>query len=357
MITNIYTIILCFYLIGICFCIENKCKNDLNIYMIPNQMNIEKRYNEEKENENNYDNDNEDEYDDDNEDEYNNNIEYIDQYLQTNQTNFENNLGIIGSSCLANDISSGLISTCTCYSSTTVCRRCGEQTGEAGLVSCDQSCGFDNRDCLACNIYYGIVCNCLKRYAGLTQGNPCFASDVWSGPGTGLPPTWVTFLGSELITSTILNTGIENLYQMTADEGNRGWTFGITSIDTNTQALALNSKLLRTRDQIHIHRCNKKTGTGSPNSYLATLDPKMYTSFLKTSMGWYCKAIKNTGSVNPFTDVWYPKVSTDFIEWYSNNPSININILSIGLLTDSHNNYLWECIAESRTNTAEHIFC
>jgi hypothetical protein len=332
---NIY-IVLCFYLIGMCFCIEYTGINDLNIYMIPKQTNIEKRYNEEYENE------------------YNNNDEDVEQCLQTDP---ENELDIIGSSCLANDISLGLVSTCTCHGSNTMCRRCGEQTGEAGLVSCDQSCGFDNRDCLACNIYYGSVCDCLKRYAGLIPGTLCFVSDVWSGPGTGLPPTWVTFLNSELITSTILNTGIENLYQMTADEGNKGWTFGLTSIDTNTQALALNSKLLRTRDQIHIHRCNKKTGVGSPSSYLGTLNPTMYKSFVKTSMGWYCKAIPKTAPVTPLVDVWHPKASTDFIEWYAINPSININILSIGLLTDSRNDYLWECIAESRTNTAEHIFC
>jgi len=273
---------------------------------------------------------------------------------------------LAGTTCFANDISLGFVLTCNCqaFSASIQCPRCNMQTGVAGLIACDQSCGFDNSVCTACDIWYGGACNCLKNLAGINPGKSCTGSTIWKGPGMGLPPVWILgsddFLGSHLITSTILNTGIENIYQMTSEESNSGWTFGLTKIDTKSQALALNSKHLRTKNQIHIHLCVKKTNPGSPNDILGSLKPIEYSTFKNIpAIMSYCKAtaVLPGKIVTPYTDIWNPKPSTDFIEWYAANPTIDINILSIGLLTDSHNNYLWECITYTTTNTAEHIFC
>lgn len=243
--------------------------------------------------------------------------------------------------CQASDISLGLVGSCTCRSGTNDCRKCNSQN--VGLVICDTVCGSDNRNCHACDIWYSGVCECLQSSLPSVG---CIGNTVWAGPGHGLPPIWILRkFNANLISSSVLNTGIENLAQM--PDKDEGWLLGLSNINTAIQALTMNSVETRSRNEIHIHLCSKNIGA---SVYLATLNPAQYSTFtfvpfLGTS-GWYCEA-----TAKGIT----PKPSSDFIKWLGTSPSVNINKLGIGLLTDTHNNYLWTCV--STYGVAEEIFC
>jgi hypothetical protein len=247
------------------------------------------------------------------------------------------------SDCQADDISLGLVGGCTCRSGINDCRKCNSQN--TGLIVCNTVCGLDNRECHACDIWYGGVCECLQKYPLPDIGSGCFGSISWQGPTHGLPPVWILRNSANLISSTVLNTGIENINQM--PDKNEGWLLGLSHINTATQALTMNSVETRSRNEIHIHLCNKNIAA---SNRLGTLDPKKYSIFtfiqvIGTS-GWYCEATAKGTQLDP---------SSNFVKWLSTNPQVNINKLGIGLLTDTHNNYIWTCI--STYGVAEQIFC
>jgi hypothetical protein len=264
---------------------------------------------------------------------------------------------IVGSDCQASDITLGLISTCTCRSGENLCPRCRLQfDAGSGLVDCNAPCGFDNRECRSCNIFFGGLCTCLKIMAGISTGSPCFGSTAWTG--TGLPPVWILGgagnLGARLIASTILNTGLEQLDQIPAPNINDGWTLGLHHIDTKTQALTINSRARRSRNEIHIHLCTKKPG---PQVTLALLNPNLFTTF-KPVGTWFCKATAPVITpVLPNIDSWSAHPSTDYVDWVANHPLIDTNSLGFGLLTDTNNNYLWQCITTLPTDVTEFVFC
>lgn len=260
--------------------------------------------------------------------------------------------------CTASDISLGLVTSCICRGAGNSCPKCHLQ--DAGLVDCYAPCTFDNRECEACDIFYGGLCNCLKIMSGLLPGPTCFGNTAWAGPGSGLPPVWIlgsgpSNLGSRLISSTVLNTGIDQLANI--PRNNAGWTLGFQHIDTKTQALAINSRARRSRDEIHIHLCSKRTGQGSPEDVLAGQDPTKFATF-KPLNTWYCKATKPTITpVKPNTDSWSTQPSTDYLAWLSTNPPVDMNNLGFALLTDTKNNYLWQCITTLVTDVTEYVFC
>jgi hypothetical protein len=263
--------------------------------------------------------------------------------------------------CQASDISLGLVRTCTCRSAENVCPKCHLQDdANAGLINCYAPCDSDNRECKACDIFYGGVCNCLKIMSGISTGTKCIGNTAWQGPGNGLPPVWIlgsdSSLGSRLISSTILNTGIDQLANI--PDNNAGWTLGLQHIDTSKQALAINSRARRSRDEIHIHLCNKLTGANSPQVRLATLNPSNYVTFQAIG-SWYCKATKPTIPVKPNTDSWQTRPSTDYLAWVATTVAAvnSINNQGFALLTDSNNNYLWQCITTLETDVTEYTFC
>ncbi|KAG2174758.1 hypothetical protein INT43_005816 [Umbelopsis isabellina] len=264
--------------------------------------------------------------------------------------------------CTASDISLGLVTSCICRDAGNSCPKCHLQ--DAGLIDCYAPCSFDNRECGSCDIFYGGVCNCLKTMSGLLPGTPCVGNTAWAGPGKGLPPVWILGsglnLGSHLISSTILNTGIDQLADI--PHNNDGWTLGFQHIDTKTQALAINSRARRSRDEIHIHLCSKKTGPGSPQDFLANQDPTQFATFkplhIQPLITWYCKATKPTITpVKPNTDSWSTRPSTDYLAWLSTNPPVDSNNLGFALLTDTKNNYLWQCVTTLVTEVTEFVFC
>jgi hypothetical protein len=256
--------------------------------------------------------------------------------------------------CTASDITLGLVATCTCRDASNACPNCYLQQN-AGLVNCYAPCDIDNRECQSCNIYYGGVCRCLKLISGITTGTACTGNRAWAGPGKGLPPVWILgvpgVLGSRLISSTILNSGIEQLAEM--PDNNGGWTLGFQHIDTSTQALSINSRATRSRNEIHLHLCTKKL---EPQVTLANQDPTKFATF-KPLGTWYCKATKPTTPVQPMTDSWLTKPSTDYLAWLATDPPVDRNNLGFALLTDTHNNYLWQCITTRAKDAAEHVFC
>ncbi|KAJ2958148.1 hypothetical protein NQZ79_g6231 [Umbelopsis isabellina] len=254
--------------------------------------------------------------------------------------------------CTASDISLGLVASCSCRGANNACPACHLQ--KSGLVNCYAPCDSDNRECSSCNIYYGGLCKCLQIMAGLLPGSTCFGNRPWLGPGMGLPPVWILGgsgnLGERLISSTVLNTGIDQLAEM--PDNNGGWTLGFQHIDTLTQALSINSRLTRSRNEIHLHLCDKSSG---PPAILAQKDPAMFATFEPIGT-WYCKATKPSKAVLPNTDAWLTSPSTDYLAWLATNPPVDRNNLGFALLTDTHNNYLWQCITTT-TQVTEGIFC
>lgn len=263
-----------------------------------------------------------------------------------NETQPNNNATALLGDCQASDISLGLVANCGCRSGINDCRRCISQSGallNVGLIACNTVCGSDNRECHGCDIWYGGVCECLKSYPLPNTVAGCYGNTPWQGPGNGLPPVWILRNSANLISSTVLNTGIENLNQMPVN--NEGWLLGLAHINTATQALAMNSVNTRTRNEIHIHLCNKNNAV---SSYLGTqaASPNFAPFAIPGTTTSYCKTTQNGMPITP---------SSDFVNWVAQNPSANINTLGIGVLTDTHNNYIWTCISTS--GVAEFIFC
>lgn len=232
--------------------------------------------------------------------------------------------------CTATDIINGSIDNCTCVEGTSSCHTC--PVVQYGLSVCDTVCNSGNKQCSACDIYYGKsgICGCL-------QEKNCVFGKTWNGKGK--PPIWILRqFSANLVSSTVLNTGVEQLDKM--PDKNYGWILGLQKMQKKTEALAMNSKHSRSRNQIHIHICSKNTNADKVLSYL---DKSQYSSFAKVpNTGWYCKYANNGNSV-----------SSDSID-YIKSSSIDINRAGIGVLTDS-NGRLWNCISTS--GAAEYIFC
>lgn len=120
------------------------------------------------------------------------------------------------------DITNGNVGNCICKSAQNTCSpNCNSQ--QYGLKVCNADCGKQqNVDCAACDIYYSEkgICNCLQNILNGKTGE-CIPGKPWNGQGN--PPIWILRLFSaDLISSTVLNTGIENMQYM--PDKNEGWT-------------------------------------------------------------------------------------------------------------------------------------
>jgi hypothetical protein len=206
-----------------------------------------------------------------------------------------------------------------------------------GLDTCGNCGKGKNYGCNACNLYYSNtgVCGCLKE---LIKGGPgCVGGKPWKGSGN--PPVWTLHKGGKLlISSTVLNTGVESLKSM--PEKDAGWELGVKNMQHKTQALAMNSQSQRDEDQVHIHICSKVIAAESVLAGLSytTLSPV-------TGKNWppvpvYCKL-----SSTP---------STDVVNWQL-PAGVKISDVGIGLLTDTKGRW-WTCASVGGT-ASYGVFC
>lgn len=234
--------------------------------------------------------------------------------------------------CTTGDISSGNIDNCICEDGTESCHSC--PVTQYGLKACDTVCNSQNQPCSACDIYYGRsgICGCL-------QEKNCIFGKTWNGQGN--PPIWILRpFSANLISSPVLNTGVEQLSYM--PDKNDGWILGLNNMNKKSQALTLNSKHSRSRNQIHIHICSKNSNA---EKTLTNLDQSLYSSFNKivvSGVTWYCKNANNGLTI-----------SSDVVSFLGTS-AIDTDRAGVGVLTDSKGR-LWNCISTS--GAAEYIFC
>lgn len=238
-----------------------------------------------------------------------------------------------GGTCSAIDIRQGNVQNCNCVGGSGACTPlCTRQ--QYGLKVCNTVCDATNYPCQACDIYYSDVCECEQA---LIQGKmgQCITRTPWAG--VGAPPTWIyRKFNSNLITSPVLNTGVEHLQDM--PDKDDGWILGLSQLTPVTEALAMNSKNSRSRNQIHIHLCNKNQNA---EGALAGLDN--YKTFTRVSNNLVCEVVTGV-----------PKVSTNVVAYLRTQSADYVDRAGIGLLYDRHGR-LWNCISEG--GAAEYIFC
>jgi hypothetical protein len=205
---------------------------------------------------------------------------------------------------------------------------------------CNEGCTDDNINCSACDIFFDNLCGCL-------QDKKCYRT-----PNTD---PWTLLHQGTLITTPHLIRGI-------LEEGtdNRGWQLGQDTLlnkITSSRAsgtLAMNSVLARTKEQIHIHVCNRPTSVLRAN--LDRLSPSAYTTLKPMPFGVlgfapgdiHCQASQTKGN-NRFP-------MADLIRGYLANIHATCDRVHVGagLITDSYDN-TWGCVTQG--GSAEYLFC
>jgi hypothetical protein len=246
--------------------------------------------------------------------------------------------------CKATDIASGNVKNCDCDTMFAKCTKtCPNEM--YSLNTCGDCGQANNYKCDTCDIYYSNlgVCGCLKEL--IKSGAGCVGGKPWTGSGN--PPVWTLHKGgSLLISSTVLNTGVEELGKLSDKDG--GWELGMNNMAHKTQALAMNSQHSRTHNQVHIHICPKHSAA---ETVLSGLDRGKYKNIspVPRSAAWppngvdvYCE-VKDKPTPSSSVVNWLPSSSADKTR------------VGIGLLTDT-NGHWWTCASVG--GSAEHgVFC
>lgn len=265
---------------------------------------------------------------------------YDDELSETTSTELptpDESPGAGAALCEAGSISSGLVTSCVCQAGSEKFTSC--QNEKYGLAICNMVCGFDNRNAEACELWYYGVCNCLQNLAA-GQTTNCVPDKPWAG--AGIPPVWILRISANLISSTVLNTGVENLASM--PDKNGGWTLGLNNLTPTMQGLTMNSQNTRTENQIHIHRCPVNANAVNVLSKLTPADYVLFKSVPGTT--WYCKVEVLGATIAP---------SSDVLAFLKTTPSIDITNVGIGVIPA--NNFRWVCISTTKADVAEYTFC
>lgn len=255
-------------------------------------------------------------------------------------------LSTCASVCGEKNISQVSVASCNCASNfpDSHCSPCTTNCGTPNdkLRVCSKGCTDENMSCSACDIYFDNLCGCL-------QDKKCYHT-----PNTD---PWTLLHDGFLITTPHLIQGI-----LEVGTDNRGWQLGQDTLLNNVNppafsrasgTLAMNSVLARTKEQVHIHVCNRQTSALrakldnlSPSAY-TTLKPMPFsiTGFPQGKI--HCQASKKKGDNQfPMADLVHGYLAT--------LTSCDPDHLGAGLITDRYDN-TWGCVTEG--GSAEDLFC
>ncbi|KAK7184366.1 hypothetical protein PSPO01_09400 [Paraphaeosphaeria sporulosa] len=251
--------------------------------------------------------------------------------------------------CGAADISSSSVKNCDCLTATpgTDCTTSFEDrsckvTFPPILNQCNTGCIQRNLECSACYIYSVRLCGCVK---GTIPG--CLNNGDW----------WL-LRGNDLITTT---KHIPGILQLGSD--NDGWQMGQTQLakgvkvaaglaTRETGALAVNSVLVRSEEQIHIHVCYLKTSKF--RDYLSSQVPSKFTQLspLQTHFTDYptvqCIASQKKGDSS--MDV--ARITAGYLI----GKTCDKYSVGAGLIIDK-NDISWVCMTTTGKGSAEGLFC
>ena len=246
---------------------------------------------------------------------------------------------LLGGPCKGSEITSRQVGHCQCTSGkSTQCKNCGLSSDcpkEIGIHShsqlekCYMGCTDDNQECDSCFLWFVELCQCLQDGPGVCPQRQSTTAGAY----------WVLMSAGRLMTTTELMPGILNL--PTEDP----WEWGQQLWQRGAQALAINSVVTRSQEQIHMHICPVDSGA---QEYLAFLDPTKYLAMTKIpGMPWLCRASTQTGqSITGVTADTRAQIANAQCADY----------LGTAVIVDSKDR-TWACVTYDAVDATEHIFC
>jgi len=268
------------------------------------------------------------------------------------------------SQCTSNDIIKLNVAGCTCPEPNTDCSHfkyvCAGQSfpANSGLQT-GSTCGegSNSASCKSCYIWSHGFCSCVQNILAKKTTNCKSSPSLQSGVDT----IWMLNEGRDLITINKPVPGILELSSLPStpiDYRNVGWRLGQSVSNRTSNALAMNSALRRSEEQIHIHVCDvfQYGNSGQTRDMLTSLKKSDYTTLKKVvksglEMEMFCRvsSSKNLPSKGAIIDI------ADDIADILKRQDICRYQVGAGIVTDN-DDYTWACVTTG-SNAAESIFC